>query len=192
MFDGRQDTSRANTCARGLADEDPTTQTPAVMAHDPAAEDILRAIRRIIRRVSFQSRDLAAATGLTMPQLLCLRAIERFGSTVTVAMLAAELHLSPSTVSGIVDRLVRSGFVERERSDVDRRRWILTPTVLGQQRLDTVPIALQDRFVRRLGQLDHAERRQLLGALERVVTLLDAEALDAAPMLVPGESVTSD
>ena len=29
-------------------------------------------------------------------------------------------------------------------------------------------------------------------ATERVVTLLDAEALDAAPMLVPGESVTSD
>jgi DNA-binding MarR family transcriptional regulator len=166
------------------------------MADDtPAPEDALgfralTSIRRIVRRVASHSRHLARETGLTVPQLLVVRAIDELtDEDVTVAAVADAVHLSRSTVSVVVERLVKAGLVNRDRSVVDRRRVRLSLTEAGRQKLSDTPGPLQDRFLARLHALPAAEQETLLSALEQVVDMMDADDLDAAPMLVPGVEV---
>ncbi len=168
-----------------------------VATPDDLADDMLRAIRRIVRRVSEHSQYLSREAGLTVPQLLVLKAIgkeeDAGGATaeVTVVRVSQEVQLSPATVSRIVDRLERAGLVLRERRAKDRRKVCLSLTPAGLERWQTLPKPLQDRFVERLAGLPDAEREGLLASLHRVIELMDAEDLDAAPVLAPGMDVKS-
>ena len=102
------------------------------------------------------------------------------------------MNLAPATVSRILDRLTRAELVVRERRSKDRRRVCLTLTPAGLERFQTLPTPMQEKFVRRLGALPDAERQTILDSLRRIVTLMDADELDAAPMLVPGIDVKDE
>lgn len=154
--------------------------------HDPSnvAEDVLRALRRIMRGVAVHSRQLYRSSGLTMPQLLCLQAIATApGPEVTAAHVSRQLRLSPATVTGILDRLERDTLLRRERTSRDRRKICLQLTDRGRARLAEVSPSLQDRFVDRLRHLAPPERLAILAALERVAEMVGAADLDASPIL---------
>ena len=55
-------------------------------------DEIVAALRRIIRAVDLHSRRLVHAVGLTWPQLATLRAAERLGAC-SIGALAREVHL---------------------------------------------------------------------------------------------------
>lgn len=147
----------------------------------------LRAIRRMIRQITAHSRRLSSESGLTLPQLVCMRSIDELDlDEVTVAAVADAVGLSRSTVSVVVDRLVRNGLVTRVRSERDRRRVHLGLTDEGRSKLEAMNRPLQDRFLARLTAMDEADQERILSTLEQVVAMMDAEQIDAAPMLVPG------
>lgn len=159
----------------------PTTPT---IDHDPLGYEVLRNLRRILRRVSDHSRRISREAGLTLPQLLVLKAVgEAATDEYTPAMVSADVQLSPATVSGILDRLERSGCLVRERRSQDRRRVCLSLTEVGEAKLASLPSPLEDRFLDRLAKLPDAEREGVLAALDTVVRLMEAEEIDAAPVL---------
>lgn len=156
------------------------------------AHDVLRSIRQIVRRISEHSKTLSREVGLTVPQLMCLKAVGELleaQEETTVAAVAARVGLSAPTVSRIVDRLVRAGLVDRERGVQDRRRVVLTLTSTGRLRFDALPIPLHEQFVSRFQQLPVDERQQLVTSLLRITQLMDASDLDAAPILSPGSEI---
>ncbi len=164
---------------------------------DAIGFQILRAIRRIIRRTSEHSRSVGKHGGVSVPQMLCLKAISEFpdGTEITVAMVAEAVQLSAPTVSRILDKMEKGGFVARERSSKDRRRVCVSLTEEGWQRTENLPTPLHEKFLQRLQTLDPIECLGLLKGLERVVELMDAELMDAAPLLIPelevGENVVA-
>ncbi|MEQ9407636.1 MAG: MarR family transcriptional regulator [Fuerstiella sp.] len=160
---------------------------------DPIGFQILRAIRRVIRRTSEHSRSVGRHGGVSVPQMLCLKAVAGFpeNSEITVAMVARAVQLSAPTVSRILDRLEKNGYIARDRNSQDRRRVCVSLTPSGWQRLENLPTPLHEQFLKRLETLDPAERLGLLRALERIVELMDAEGLDAAPLLTPELEVGS-
>jgi DNA-binding MarR family transcriptional regulator len=162
-----------------------------VQPGDDVANEVLRSIRQIVRRISIHSKHLLRDVGLTVPQMVCLRAIDdRDGSDgITVAEVSHRVNLSPATVSRILDRLVASGLVIRERSVEDRRKVRLVLTPAGLERLETLPTPLQDTFLRELGGLPAEEQGRLRDALVKIADLMSARDLDAAPLLAPGEDV---
>ena len=166
---------------------------PMASPDDKVAHAVLRAIRRIVRRVSEHSKHMSRDIGLTIPQVVCLKAIGEFtdnGVTeVTAAMVGKQIQLSPATVSRIVDRLVRAGLIARERRSKDRRKVCLSLTDAGEERYQSLPTPLQETFVNRLMDLPTEDRLELLDALERITVLMDANDLDAAPLLTPGMDV---
>jgi DNA-binding MarR family transcriptional regulator len=117
--------------------------------------------------------------------------LEETTEEVTVVMVAKQLELSPATVSRIIDRLTRAGLVDRERRAKDRRKVCLSLTASGLERYQTLPVPLQERFVRRLSTLPPAERSRLLESLRRIAELMEAAEIDAAPMLTPEIDVKS-
>ncbi len=156
---------------------------------DALAYDILRAIRRIVQGVTLHSRQLARDTGLTVPQLVCLRALLAADGPLTLAELARAVELSPATVTGLADRLARGGWVVRAPVPGDRRKLHLVLTDDGRARAQALPAPLHEAVLAKVGALPEADRARLLGALEEVVAILGVTGLDAAPMLVDGASV---
>lgn len=148
-------------------------------------DQIVASIRRIIRAIDLQSRRLQEQYALTGPQLATLREVHKLGE-VTVSALARAIHLGQPTVSGILTRLERRGFVVRARSERDRRTVVIQVTDAGRDMLAEAPSLLQERFRAELGLLEDWERHWMLSALERIAMMMDAEGIDAAPILETG------
>ncbi len=146
---------------------------------------ILESLRRIIRAVDIHSRQLKQKHNITAPQLVCLLTIVE-KHTITVANLAKEIHLSPSTVVGILDRLDDKGLISRNRDVKDRRVVKVTATEKGKDFSNRAPSPLQDKLANSLSQLSNLEQLTISASLNRIVELMEAEEIDAAPILQTG------
>ena len=148
-------------------------------------DEIVAALRRIIRAVDLHSRQLVHDVGLTWPQLAALRAAERLGGC-SIGALARALHLGQPTLTGIVQRLERAGYVSRSRHEQDGRSVNIAITPTGRELLARAPSLLQDRFRAELAKLKDWERHQTLASLQRIAEMMDVETLDASPILMAG------
>jgi DNA-binding MarR family transcriptional regulator len=150
-----------------------------------SGEEVLRVLRRIIRAIDLQSKQLVLEHGLTVPQWMLLDALR--AAPRTPSDLAQRLHLNASTVNNIAVRLEQQGLLHRRRDEADRRRvWVeLSPE--GAVRLAAAPAPLQQRFFVGYARLEAPQRRSLLAALQLTAELLDAGRIDAAPMLAIGD-----
>ncbi|CBL46644.1 Transcriptional regulator, MarR family [gamma proteobacterium HdN1] len=143
---------------------------------------VMRAIRRIIRAVDIHSRLLLQSDNFTTPQLVALLAIAEQGP-ITLKKLSQSIDLSPSTVVGIVDRLESGSLIRRTRNPDDRRQTLISITQKGQTAAQHAPFPLQHRLLKRFHELSDLEQTTLALALERVVDLMGAEAIDASAIL---------
>lgn len=150
-------------------------------------DQIVAAVRRIMRAVDLHSRRLSEEFGLTGPQLATMRECQRLG-LVTPSALAKAVHLSNATMSGILTRLEKRGLVERARSRDDRRSFHVRLTPAGRAILERSPSLLQDRFRRELEKIEEWEQHMALAMLQRIASMMDADDLEAAPHLVTDES----
>jgi len=146
---------------------------------------MLIALRRVIRAVDVHSRSLVQSHGLTGPQSLVLRETIRSGG-LTAGQLARRISLSQATVTDIVKRLEARQLLQRTRDTVDRRRVLITATGQGVKLQASAPPLLQETFVSRFEALRDWEQNLLLASMQRIAELMDAEQLDAAPVLTSG------
>ncbi|MFM2092497.1 MAG: hypothetical protein RLZZ127_2986 [Planctomycetota bacterium] len=146
---------------------------------------VLAALRAILRRVETASTDLERRCGVTQPQLLCLQAVVELGTTTQVD-LARSLHLSPSTLVGVVDRLEAKGLVRRTRDDQDRRRIFIRATDTGRSLAATAPEPLSQHLQHLLADLPAGEVDRMAATLDRLAALIGAVPGDAPPILTSG------
>ncbi|WP_321396140.1 MarR family transcriptional regulator [Emcibacter sp.] len=149
-------------------------------------DDILVSIRRIIRAIDLQSKQLVKTTGLTAPQLVVMQTLRKEGK-LSPSNIARNVALSQATITSILDRLEKAGLVRRTRSEEDRRIVDVCLTEEGRKRLEEAPELLQSGFLRQYRKLESWERQMLVSSLQRVAAMMDAEELDASPILEVGE-----
>jgi DNA-binding MarR family transcriptional regulator len=146
----------------------------------------LIALRRILRATEIYARDLAQAARLTPAQLRVLQIIDERHS-VTPKALATQMGVTQASVTSLVDKLVARGMVVRLPSKADGRQINVVVTETGRAMVEDAPDALQQRYVRAFEALKDWEQAQLIASLERVATMLDADTIDASPVLTTGE-----
>jgi DNA-binding MarR family transcriptional regulator len=156
-----------------------------MQAHDPRCEEVLIALRRVIRAIDLHSRQLVRSHGLTAPQALILKEIVSSGE-ISVGELAQRVSLSQATVTDILNRLEKRALITRERSSADRRRVLVRATSEANATIESGPPLLQEDFARRFSELEDWEQTLLLASLQRIASLMDAERLDASPVLTAG------
>ncbi|MGD8835165.1 MAG: MarR family winged helix-turn-helix transcriptional regulator [Desulfobacteraceae bacterium] len=144
--------------------------------------EMLVSLRKINQAISLHSKDLNRRFGLTGPQLVILNEIARHES-ITVTQLARSISLSQATVTDILNRLGKKGLVERTRDTIDRRRVLVRITPQCNDILSQAPPALQDTFMDQYTDLPEWEQLMILSALKRIVDLMSAQKIDAAPFL---------
>lgn len=145
-------------------------------------EEVLVALRRVIRATDLHSKHLAKTTGLTAPQILLLQTI-RDKDQATIGEIASEISLSQATVTTILDRLEKRKLVYRERSTEDKRKVHACLTDEGVEILKKAPVPLQDHFKREFGDLHEWEQTMIISSLQRVAQMMDAQHIDASPVL---------
>ncbi|UXI02838.1 MarR family winged helix-turn-helix transcriptional regulator [Photobacterium sp. TY1-4] len=148
-------------------------------------EEVLIALRQIIRAIDLHSRKLNKVAGLTGPQLVLMRAIRDSGE-VTIRQLSNNTNMSQATATTILDRLEKRGLVVRERSKLDKRKVHAYLTEQGKESLAKAPMLLQESFISRFQQLDDWEQSLLLSSVQRISSMMNAEHLDVAAVLEVG------
>lgn len=147
--------------------------------------DVLTSLRRVIRATDLHSSHLSRTTGVTAPQILLLQAI-RSREGATLGELATDISLSQPTVSNILDRLEKRGLIARERSTLDKRKVHAYLTDQGAEILRDAPPPLQEQFTRQFESLQEWEQTMIISALQRVAYMMDAQDIDASPILDVG------
>jgi DNA-binding MarR family transcriptional regulator len=146
---------------------------------------VLIAIRKIIQSIAINSRSLVKRVGLTGPQLMILQEVAHAGE-VSAGEVAKAISLSQGTVTGILERMEKRELVTRQRSDSDRRRVLVQATETGKLLLETAPPLMQEAFVERFSSLHDWEQTMILSSLQRLVAIMDANTISAAPILAAG------
>ncbi len=160
-------------------------------AENDITDDVLIAIRRVIRAVDLHSRKLSQSYGLTGPQALVLKEINAH-KRISAGEVARQVSLSQATITDIIKRLEQRGLVTRVRDLSDRRKTMLEVTKEGKVLIKAAPPLLQEQFTKRFSKLQSWEQTLLLSSLQRVASLMDAEELDAAPLLASGAPQASE
>ncbi len=121
------------------------------------ALDLDRQVHRFVRR---QSSEAWMQLNLTVPQLKTLFYVSNENGT-TPGKLAAALQVTPSNVTGIIDRLVEQGLLSRQGSPEDRRVLRLGSTEKGEGLLAD----LRERRTSSLREILFGLSREELGSL---------------------------
>ena len=167
------------------------TAPPAMVPETSYDLKILQSLRRIIRAVDLHSRKLSMQYQITGPQLACLLVVNSHGP-LTVSSLARQVYLSPSTIVGILDRLEQKTLVLRKRSSHDRRVVNIEMTETGRNLVDSAPSLLQETLAKALQNLPEKEQVSITGALEKIVALMEAQDIDASPVLETGTLISRE
>ncbi len=139
--------------------------TIATQGSDGARSDrIYFRFIRLQQRVFGEMTQTLKPLGLSIPQFDVLSTLtEQEG--LSQSDLAARLYVTKGNVSGLIDRLVDAGYVERHASPADRRSHSLRLTVTGRAKA-LEGIRLQQDFVAdTLGKLPIADLQRLDAAI---------------------------
>lgn len=151
----------------------------------PASDRVMIALRKIIQALDLNSRQLVKRVGLTGPQLVILQEIAHMGEA-NMGKIAQAVSLSQATVTGILKRMEERGLLVRQRSQHDKRQVLVSITDNGKTVLAKAPPLMQETFVERFYGLQEWEQNMILVSLQRLVSIMNAQKIQAAPFLVTG------
>jgi DNA-binding MarR family transcriptional regulator len=117
---------------------------------------------------------------VTLPQFRALVLLEARGA-MTVAELAAELRVAPSTASRMCDRLVTKKLVRRTVDRTDRRRARLTLHAAGHELIAASTKRRKHQIARLIKAIPAADRVQLSAGLRVLVAAAEASGHGSAP-----------
>jgi len=180
--------SKTNTAPSQIAESVKSGKfTKPYLEFDVDRTDIsLIALRRILRATDMYARDLAREAGLTAVQLRVLQIVAEKGRA-TPTELSNRMGVTMATVSSLIKKLEAKDLLTRQRSTTDRRQTDLEITPSGLIKVQAAPDALQQKYVKQFEGLEEWEQAMIVAVLERVAGMLDAEEIDASPVLAVGD-----
>lgn len=139
---------------------------PAAPVLDPTL-DFLRLLWSIENYLQSTSKRMAASLGITGPQRLALRVVSRFPG-ISPKEVSHLLRLHPSTITGVLQRLVDKGLLVRQRDAADGRRAHLRVRAAAgkftRSNKHTVEAAVE-RALRRVPKTSVQRAREVLSAI---------------------------
>lgn len=158
---------------RQLAREEQADQGPPPLGE---TLEFMRLLWAVDHGLQKRSKRMAAALGVTGPQRLVIRMVDRFPG-ISAGRLASVLHLHPSTLTGILRRLEGRGLLTRRQDPRDGRRAVLGLSPAGR-RLDVEASGTIESVMKTA--LATLSRRDVLAARRALLAM--AGGLHAAPV----------
>lgn len=149
----------------------PVAPAAARSAGQPATpremEDLVRAVRRA--HVVLDAGSVTAQTelGIARSDLATLELVI-IGERLSAGDIADRLRISTGTATGVVDRLVAGGYVERRTDPRDRRRILVSITPKGRRRFREAFQRRWDWLHKMASELSSAELARIVSFLSRM------------------------
>ncbi len=144
-------------------------------------KEIVRSIRKLVRAVSLDAQKMSKRFGLTGPQSGVLRNLVNNGS-MSSADLSRMMFVTPSNITGIIDRLEKKDLVKRVKKEGDRRVALIALTEAGEALSKSLPDPIEKRFLEELADLDTDGVRILSAAMNQILDLMDAGDVHETPL----------
>ncbi len=112
--------------------------------------------------------------GVTLPQFDALAELEHAARPLTMSELSEELMVSNGNITGVVDRLVRDGYVRREPSATDRRVQFISLTEEGTRRFIDMARLHESWVTELLSQVSPRDVELLTRVLKKIQDSLQA------------------
>jgi len=143
-----------------------------------AISEIMQSLRRIFRAIQDYSQEVSKEFGITGPQLWALKIISADGR-LSLGELTKKMYLHPSTVSGIVDRLEKKGYVVRDRGQEDRRVVKVHLPPKGKKLVKKAPNPIQGKMVYGLRKLERRKLNSIYDSVEKLVQIMAVQDVKA-------------
>lgn len=141
------------------------------------AVDVLNALRRYRTAESASQRRARESLGIGENAMAALRVLvdaDAAGRTVNAKQLAERLGITAASTSALVDRLVRTGHVERRPDPTDRRGVILSASGPAMRRALLVIDDLESRPLGVADRLSAEDAAVIVGFLDEMTAMVDA------------------
>jgi len=153
--------------------------------------EVLINIRKMIRSINLESKRIQKEHGISIPQYLCLDYINsRESYRATTKDIGSHLNLNASTVSGIISRLEKKGYLAKLPNQTDKRSTHIYLTALGAESVVSIPDLLHEKLTTKLKSLSTDDLESLQKAMELLVKFMEVEDVDASPLIVSGDNIT--
>lgn len=158
-----------------------TSVDVSASAELPDVLQFMQLLWAVVHGLERTSKRMSGEVGVTGPQRLVLRVVGLFPG-MSAGDLAAVLHVHPSTLTGVLQRLVAQRLLAREDDARDRRRAILRLTKRGTRanalRRGTVESAIADV----LAGVTERDRDATRRVLERLAQRLEEPSPRSIPV----------
>ena len=135
------------------------------------ADRLLDIFLVVMREISRSQADELYKGKITLPQLLTLDfLIQKDESKMTD--IAHFMRVTTAAITGIVDRLVRDGYVTRVYEPQDRRIIKVKPTSRGAKLVKKIKAQRRKAIINVFGKITPAEREDYLRILLRIQDIL--------------------
>ena len=152
--------------------------------------EVLINIRKIIRSINLESKRIEKEYGISIPQYLCLNFLDtQENYRATAKAIGTHLNLNASTVSGIVSRLEKKGYLAKLPNQKDRRSTYIYLTAIGEKVVNSIPDLLHEKLTKKLQQLPESDLIDLQSSLSLLINLMEVENIDASPVIAPDENI---
>jgi DNA-binding MarR family transcriptional regulator len=143
------------------------------ITRDTAISETMQSLRRIIKSLQDYSQTVYSHFGITGPQLWVLKTLYQNGS-LSLGELSKGMYLNPSTITGVIDRLEKKGFVLRGRNEIDRRVVKVQLTPKGTELVKRAPNPIQGKMVYGLRKLKKDELFSIYRSVDKLVEIMEA------------------
>jgi len=138
----------------------------------PDVLQFMQLLWAVVHGLESTSKRMAGDLGVTGPQRLVLRVVGLFPG-LSAGDLARILHVHPSTLTGVLQRLVAQRLLRRIDDPRDRRRAILHLTPRGVRANATRSNTVESAIDAALRAVTSHDRRATIRVLQRLAAYLD-------------------
>jgi DNA-binding MarR family transcriptional regulator len=139
---------------------------------DDEVLEFVNAMRFCVKRSFHILHEHFKKYNLTLPQGQVLRVLNQKGP-LSLVELSKELDSKPSSMSGLIDRLVKADMVTRQRDEKDRRIVWIALSTKSKELFTKFPFTQAQYYRTYLEKLTDEEFSQLSGNLQKLVRILE-------------------
>ncbi len=147
------------------------------MTGDPGIVDLAGELRTEVNRLAYHLRTPATRSGVTPTRLAALSALARQPEGVRQGDLAAQMGISPASMTRLVDIMRGAGWVVRERDAEDQRAYLLRLSDAGEDTLEGLRRESTSQLSEDIAALTGADRVALAAAVPVLRDLADRRLL---------------
>lgn len=139
---------------------------------DCCVEEVGEIIQRLVRVMQLFERDQIKPFGFTTSQCYSLIELQK-SKELTMNELSDKMNLNSSTMTRIINNLVRDGFVERAKKEADRRIVVVRLTAKGLEASMQLQGSIMDFYRKIVANLPYGQIENVLRSVSLVIDAFD-------------------